>query len=148
MSDHKTFMGKAIDQAVLGLEEGGIPIGAVLVKNGVVIGVGRNRRVQKNSAILHAEMDCLENVGRLSFEDYKQCTMYSTLSPCSMCSGAIRLYGISKVVIGEHETFHGPEWFLEESGIQVINMDEDICRTMMTKFIKKNPKLWYEDIGL
>ena len=144
---HEKFMEEAIQQAKINLIDGGIPIGAILVKDGVIIGIGRNRRVQKQSVILHAEMDCLEDAGRLSANEYKKCILYSTLSPCSMCSGAVRLYGIPLVVIGEHETFHGPEWLLKESGTLVINLDNDECKELLTRFIKQNEALWNEDIG-
>jgi len=138
--NHLKFMQEAIKEAKKSLKQGGIPIGSVLVKENKIIGRGRNRRVQKKSAILHAEMDCLENAGRLSARDYKKCIFYSTLSPCEMCSGAIKLYKISVVVIGENETFKGP---LKK----FINLNLKECKVLMKNFIKKNLKLWNEDIG-
>lgn len=145
---HERFMKEAIKEARLGLKEGGIPIGSVLVKDNKIIGRGHNRRVQKKSSILHAEMDCLENAGRLKEKDYKKCTIYSTLSPCDMCSGAIVLYKIPKVIIGEDETFKGPEKYVKSKKITIINLNSKECKTMMKYFIKKNPKLWNEDIGV
>jgi cytosine deaminase len=144
---HKKFMKEAIKEARKGLKEGGIPIGAVLVKNGKIIGRGHNRRVQKKSAILHAEMDCLENAGRLKARDYRNCVLYSTLSPCDMCTGAVLLYKIPTVVIGENVTFKGPEGYSRKRGVKIINLDLDECRTMMTDFIREKPELWNEDIG-
>ncbi|MHA1480337.1 MAG: nucleoside deaminase [Candidatus Thorarchaeota archaeon] len=143
----KQFMNIAIEEARLGLKEGGIPIGSVLVIDGKVVGKGHNRRVQNNSAILHAEMDCLENAGRLKASDYKKATIYSTLSPCDMCSGAILLYGIPKIVIGENRTFKGPEEYTQSRGIEVVVLDDPECVEIMTKFIENNPELWNEDIG-
>ncbi len=140
------FLSEAIKEARKGLEEGGIPIGAVLVKGGKVIGRGHNRRVQKGSAILHAEMDCLENAGRLKAADYKKCELYSTLSPCPMCTGAILLYKIPVVVIGENKTFKGPENYSRKF-LELINMDLPECRNMMAEFISARPELWNEDIG-
>jgi cytosine deaminase len=140
------FMKEAVRQARLGVREGGIPIGAVLVKKGRIIGRGHNRRVQKGSAILHAEMDCLENAGRLSARDYKRCVIYSTLSPCAMCSGAIVLYRIPRVVIGENRTFKGPESYLRRHA-ELVNLDLPECKKMMDEFILRQPKLWNEDIG-
>lgn len=141
------FMQAAIDEAKKGLQEGGIPIGAVLVKDGEIIGRGHNRRVQNKSAILHAEMDCLENAGRLKADDYKKCTLYSTLSPCSMCTGAILLYKIPTVIIGENTTFKGPENYSKRHGVTLINFNLKECKELMGEFIKNNPKLWSEDIG-
>ena len=146
-SEMKQFMKIAIEEARLGLKEGGIPIGSVLVIDGKMVGKGHNRRVQKNSAILHAEMDCLENAGRLKASDYKKATIYSTLSPCDMCSGAIILYGIPKVVIGENRTFKGPEDYTQSRGIEVLVLDDPECVEIMTEFIENNPDLWNEDIG-
>jgi len=146
-SEIKQFMNIAIEEARLGLKEGGIPIGSVLVIDGKVVGKGHNRRVQNNSAILHAEMDCLENAGRLKASDYKKATIYSTLSPCDMCSGAILLYGIPKIVIGENRTFKGPEEYTQSRGIEVVVLDDPECVEIMTKFIENNPELWNEDIG-
>ena len=140
-------MQAAIEEAKKGLAEGGIPIGSVLVKDGKIIGRGHNRRVQKKSAILHAEMDCLENAGRLSARDYQQCTIYSTLSPCDMCSGTILLYKIPKVIIGENATFQGPESYSQSRGVKLINLDSAECKQLMADFIRKSPGLWNEDIG-
>ena len=145
---HYIFMKAAIAQAKKGLQEGGIPIGSVLVKGQTIIGHGHNRRVQKRSALLHAEMDCLENAGRLTAKDYARCTMYSTLSCCDMCSGAILLYKIPTVVIGENGTFKGPEKYLARRGVKIINLEVDECKRMMVDFIQKNPHLWSEDIGV
>ena len=141
------FMRVAIEEAKKGFSEGGIPIGSVLVCEGEIIGQGHNQRVQKQSAILHAEMDCLENAGRLTASDYKNSILYSTLSPCDMCSGTILLYGIPKVVIGENKTFKGPEEYLKSRGVELIIIDSDECKNLMDEFIKKNPELWNEDIG-
>jgi creatinine deaminase len=146
-SNHTKFMGIAIKEAKKGLTEGGIPIGGVLVKDGKVIGRGHNRRVQDGSAILHAEMDCLENAGRLKAKDYTECTLYSTLSPCDMCSGAVLLYKIPTVVIGENKTFKGPEKYLKKRGVKLINLNSEECKKLIADFIKNKPKLWNEDIG-
>lgn len=142
------YMAAAIAEARKGLAEGGIPIGSVLVLDGKIIGRGHNRRVQKNSAILHAEMDCLENAGRLKAADYSRCVIYSTLSPCDMCSGTVLLYKIPKVVIGENKTFHGPEAYVRSRGVEleVLNLAE--CVSLMEDFIAANPGLWDEDIGV
>lgn len=140
-------MKEAVKEAIKGLKRGGIPIGSVLVKDGKILGRGHNRRVQKKSAILHAEMDCLENAGRLKAKDYKQCTIYSTLSPCDMCAGAILLYKIPIIVIGENKTFKGPESYSKKRGVKIINLDDVECRKMMSDFIKKKSDLWNEDIG-
>jgi len=143
--DH--FMEAAIEQARLGYSEGGIPIGSVLVIDGEIVARGHNRRVQRGSAILHAEMDCIENAGRLSASDYRQSVIYSTLSPCSMCSGAILLYQIPKVVVGEHQTFQGPENYLRNQGVVVELTDSRECIELMKRFIQESPDLWNEDIG-
>jgi len=143
---HSRFMQAAIAEARKGLQEGGIPIGAVLVKDGKIIGRGHNRRVQKKSAILHAEMDCLENAGRLKAADYRKCVIYSTLSPCSMCTGAILLYKIPTVVMGENKTFKGPESYSKRF-VKLVNMDLTECKELMAGFIKVRPELWNEDIG-
>lgn len=143
--DH--FMGAAIEEAKKGLADGGIPIGSVLVIDGEIVGRGRNRRVQSGSAVLHAEMDCLENAGRLSAGDYQRATIYTTLSPCDMCSGAILLYKIPKVVIGENRSFQGPEAYLEARGVELALLDDDECYRLMRNFIRGNPTLWNEDIG-
>ena len=145
--DHLYFMKEAIREARKGLSEGGIPIGSVLVWDGKIIGRGHNRRVQESSTILHAEMDCLENAGRLKAKDYKKSVIYSTLSPCDMCSGAILLYKISVVVTGENETFKGPEAYSKKRGVRFINLDLPECKKMMKDFIAAKPRLWNEDIG-
>jgi len=141
------FMMAAIEEALKGLDEGGIPIGSVLVHNGNIIGRGHNRRVQKNSVILHAEMDALENAGRLTAATYKDCTLYTTLSPCPMCSGAILLYGIPKIVIGENQTFMGSESLLKANNMEVIVENSRECIEIMQQFILEHPDLWNEDIG-
>ena len=142
------FMMAAIQEAEKGLKEGGIPIGSVLVHRGRVIGRGHNRRIQKNSSVLHGEMDALENAGRLAASVYRECVIYTTLSPCSMCSGAILLYGIPKVVIGENRTFLGEEDLLRSRGVSLLVLEDDTCIRIMTDFIRANPKLWNEDIGV
>ena len=141
------FLEAAIVEAKKGLEEGGIPIGSVLVIEGRIAGRGHNRRVQKGSAVLHAEMDCLENAGRRSASDYRRATLYSTLSPCDMCSGAILLYGIPNVIVGENRTFQGPEDYVRSRGVQVTVVDNAECRELMERFIREHPELWNEDIG-
>jgi len=141
------FLKAAIDEAKAGLAEGGIPIGSVLVIDGRIAGRGHNRRVQKGSAILHAEMDCLENAGRLKASDYRRSVLYSTLSPCDMCSGTVLLYGIPRVVIGENRTFRGPEDYVRYRGVGLVIVDNAECRDLMTAFIEKHPELWNEDIG-
>ncbi len=141
------FMRAAIEEAKKGLAEGGIPIGAVLVIDGEIVGRGHNRRVQKGSAILHAEMDALENAGRLSPAEYRRATMYTTLSPCDMCSGAILLYKIPRVVIGENVTFKGPEEYLKSRGVTLEVLNAPECIDMMKEFIAARPELWNEDIG-
>ncbi len=145
--DANKFLKEAILEAKKGLDEGGIPIGSVLVHNGIIVGKGHNRRVQKGSAILHGEMDAIENSGRKSASFYRACEIYTTLSPCAMCTGAILLYGIPKVIIGENQTFLGGETLLKSRGVEVIVMDDDTCKKMMTDFIKAQPQLWNEDIG-
>jgi creatinine deaminase len=142
------FMAAAIEEARLGLQEGGIPIGSVIVYKGSIIGRGHNRRVQQGSVILHGEMDALENAGRQTADVYSKCTLYTTLSPCPMCSGAIRLYGIPKVVIGENKTFLGDEEVLKANGVELVVLQEKVCIEMMAEFIKNNPDLWNEDIGV
>jgi cytosine deaminase len=143
-----TFFLEAIKEAELGIAEGGIPIGSVLVYNGKIIGRGHNRRVQKGSVILHGEMDALENAGRQPASIYKQSVLYTTLSPCSMCSGTILLYGIPKVIIGENKTFMGNESLLKENGVEVIVLDNKKCKELMNAFIAEKPELWNEDIGV
>lgn len=145
MSD--PFMQAAIEEARKGLAAGGIPIGSVLVIDGEIVGRGHNQRVQKGSCVLHAEMDCLENAGRLTAADYARATIYSTLSPCDMCSGAILLYGISHVVVGENVTFQGPEAHVKQRGVKVTVLNDPECIDMMRDFIDNNPALWNEDIG-
>lgn len=141
------FLQAAIEEARIGFAEGGIPIGSVLVIDGKIIGRGHNRRVQKGSAILHAEMDCLENAGRLTAADYNRAVLYSTLSPCDMCSGAILLYKIPKVIVGANITFKGPEDYLRSRGVEVEILNDKTCINLMKEFIKNKPKLWNEDIG-
>ena len=141
------FLAAAIEEARAGLAEGGIPIGSVLVIGGDIVGRGHNRRVQKGSAILHAEMDALENAGRLTAADYRRATLYSTLSPCDMCSGATLLYGIPRVIVGENRTFRGPEDLLRSRGVQLEIVQDPDCIGMMESFIRNHPSLWYEDIG-
>ena len=141
------FMQAALAQARQGLAEGGIPIGSVLVLDGKVVGQGHNRRVQEGSAILHAEMDCLEKAGRLRAADYARSVLYSTLSPCDMCSGAALLYGIPKVVIGENQTFQGPEEYLRSRGVELVILNDAECIQLMQDFIAAEPGLWNEDIG-
>lgn len=141
-------MRAAIAEAELGLKEGGIPIGSVLVHNGRIIGRGHNRRVQKGSAVLHGEMDALENAGRQAAAVYRESVIYTTLSPCAMCSGAILLYGIRHVIVGENQTFMGEELLLRERGVRVDVLQDRTCIRLMTNFIEAHPQLWYEDIGV
>lgn len=141
------FMQMAIDEAKLGLAEGGIPIGSVLVHDGVAIGKGHNRRIQAGSCVLHGEMDALENAGRQSAKIYKESVLYTTLSPCSMCSGAIVLYGIPRVVIAENQTFMGEESWLNSKGVELAVLQDETCIKLMRDFIQSNPELWNEDIG-
>lgn len=141
------FLEAAIEEAKQGYSEGGIPIGSVLVHNNKIIGRGHNKRVQDGSVVLHGEMDALENAGRQKASVYRECTLYTTLSPCSMCSGTILLYGIPKVVIGENKTFMGEEELLKSRGVEVIVENDEECFNLMTRFIKENPELWNEDIG-
>jgi cytosine deaminase len=141
------YLRLAIDEARRGLEEGGIPIGSVLVIDGEAVGRGHNRRVQKGSAILHAEMDCLENAGRLRPAEYRRAVLYSTLSPCDMCSGTALLYCIPRIVIGENRTFQGPEAYVRSRGVALEVIDDAECFQLMQEFIAAHPELWYEDIG-
>lgn len=141
------FLLAAIEEAKRGRDEGGIPIGSVLVIDGKIVGRGHNQRVQKGSAVLHAEMDCLENAGRLSASDYRRATLYSTLSPCDMCSGTVLLYGIPRVVIGESRTFRGPEDYVRSRGVELVIVDDVTCGQLMEVFIREHPELWNEDIG-
>jgi creatinine deaminase len=145
MKNH--FIQAAIEEARQGLREGGIPIGSVLVIDDDIAARGHNQRVQKGSVVLHAEMDCLENKGRTTALDYSRSVLYSTLSPCDMCSGAILLYGIPKVVIGENRTFRGPEDYLRSRGVEIQVLDDETCFRLMADFIRDNPALWNEDIG-
>ena len=145
--DDRRFMQAAIDEAKLGLAEGGIPIGSVLVIDGTIVGRGHNRRVQQGSPVLHAEMDCLENAGRLKPAEYRRATLYSTLSPCDMCSGAALLYEIPRIVLGENRTFRGPEDYVRSRGVELVNFDSEDCRRMMADFERDHPGLWLEDIG-
>ena len=141
------FMEAAIEEARKGLDEGGIPIGSVIVHNGKIIGKGHNRRVQKGSAVLHGEMDALENSGRQPASVYRECVLYTTLSPCSMCSGAILLYNIPKVIIGENKTFLGEEELLKSRGVKIEVLQNPECIDLMAEFIFSNPDIWNEDIG-
>jgi len=141
------FLAAAISEARAGLAEGGIPIGSVLVIASKIVGRGHNRRVQRSSPILHAEMDCLESAGRLRAEEYRRATLYTTLSPCDMCTGAALLYGIPRVVIGENRTFRGAEDYLRSRGVALEIVDDPACVRMMQDFIRQHPELWNEDIG-
>ncbi|WP_341215890.1 nucleoside deaminase [uncultured Wocania sp.] len=141
------FLEAAIEEAKKGLREGGIPIGSVITYKGKIIGRGHNKRIQNGSVVLHGEMDAFENAGRQPANVYKGCTLYTTLSPCSMCSGAILLYGIPKVVIGENKTFLGDEALLKSRGVAVEVVSNKVCIDLMESFIFKNPELWNEDIG-
>ena len=138
-------MQAAIDEAKKGLEEGGIPIGSVLVKDDIIIGKGHNKRVQENDPVIHAEIDCLRNAGRIGI--YKDTILYSTLMPCYLCAGASVQFGIKKIIVGESETFTGAVEFMELHGIEVINLNLEECKILMREFIAKYPELWYEDIG-
>jgi len=147
MDARNSFLQAAIDEARQGLAEGGIPIGSVIVRQGVIIGRGHNRRVQKDSAILHGEMDAFENAGRQPASVYRESVLYTTLSPCAMCSGAILLYGIPKVVVGENQTFTGEEDLLRSRGVVVEVLQDAACSDLMRQFIANRPELWNEDIG-
>jgi cytosine/creatinine deaminase len=142
------FMEAAIEEARLGLAERGIPIGSVLVIDGRIVGRGHNRRVQRGSAILHAETDCIENSGRLTARDYQRSVLYSTLSPCDMCSGTALLYKIPRIVIGENRTFRGPEDYVRSRGVRLEILQDPECIALMEEFIKARPDLWSEDIGM
>ena len=146
-ADDLAFMQLAIEQARIGRDEGGVPIGGVLVADGKVVGAGHNRRVQQNSAIRHGETDALENAGRQPASVYRRSTMYTTLSPCDMCTGAILLYGIPRVVMGENRTFVGGEDLLRSRGVEVVNLDSEECKALMDAFIEAHPDIWNEDIG-
>ena len=141
------FMDAAVAEARLGMEEGGIPIGSVLVHDGKILGRGHNRRVQRGSATLHGEMDALENAGRQPAAVYRECTLYTTLSPCAMCSGAILLYGIPRVVIGENRSFLGEEELLRSRGVELTVLDDARCIELMERMMRERPELWNEDIG-
>ncbi len=142
-----SFLDTAIAAAVQGRSTGGIPIGSVLVVDGEIVGRGHNQRVQKGSVVLHAEMDCLENAGRMAAAAYQRATIYSTLSPCAMCTGAILLYGIPRLVVGENQTFKGPQHLLEAEGVEVTLVNDERCINLMLEFIAAEPGLWNEDIG-
>ena len=142
------FFEEAVNQAKIGLQEGGIPIGSVIVHDNKILGKGHNKRIQEGSVVLHGEMDALENAGRQKAAVYKESVLYTTLSPCPMCSGTIILYGIPKVVVGENKTFLGEEDLLRSKGVEVIVLNDEECIDMMTKFINEKPQLWNEDIGV
>lgn len=142
------FITAAIAEAKKGLAEGGIPIGSVIVYDDSILGSGHNKRIQQNSVVLHAEMDAFENAGRQPASVYRKCTLYTTLSPCPMCTGAILLYGIPKVVIGENKSFQGSEALLRENGVEVIVLNNPECRDLMQAFMHDKPELWNEDIGV
>jgi len=144
---HKIFMNEALAEARAGLAEGGIPIGSILVRNGEIVARGRNRRIQLNSPILHAEMSCLDAAGRQPAAFFHDCTLYTTLSPCSMCAGAIRFYGIPRVVIGENRIYHGDEALLRASSIDVDVLDSHECREILENYIRENPLVWQENIA-
>jgi len=145
---HKKYMKEAYYEAQKGLQEGGIPIGSILVIDDKIVGRGHNRRIQKGSVTLHGEMDCLENAGRLTSSFYSKATLYTTLSPCSMCSGAILLYKIPKLIIGENINFLGEERLLNERGVEIVTLNDEDCIKIMSEFIKEKPELWNEDIGV
>ncbi|MEI7927746.1 MAG: nucleoside deaminase [Verrucomicrobiales bacterium] len=140
-------MQAAIDEAQAGFDEGGIPIGSVIVRDGLILGRGHNRRMQEGNPVLHGEMDALQNAGRLPAHIYRECTLYTTLSPCPMCSGAILLYGIPRVVIGENKTFLGEEELLKSRGVDLTVLDDPRCVKLMADFIRAHPEEWNEDIG-
>lgn len=142
------FLAAAIEEAKQGLAEGGIPIGSVLVLNDRIIGRGHNRRIQKGSPILHAEMDCFENAGRLTAAQYRECRLYSTLSPCDMCSGASLLYQIPQIIVGENKSFQGPESYVLSRGVDLQIVNDPTCIEMMQEFIRTHPEIWNEDIGV
>ena len=148
MDSDLSYIKLAVEQARIGLDEGGVPVGAALVVDGEVLGVGRNRRVQQGSVIRHGETDCLENVGRLPASTYHRSTLYTTLSPCQMCAGTILLYGIPRVVIGENRTFEASEAWLRSQGVDVVVLDLEECVDLMTQFIAVSPEVWNEDIGV
>ena len=147
MAGGDPFLRAAIEEARAGLAEGGIPIGSVLVLDGRIVGRGHNRRVQQGSAVLHAEIDCLRDAGRLKPAEYRRAVLYSTLSPCDMCSGAVLLYKIPVVVVGENRTFRGPEDYVRSRGVEVRVADDAECRELLERFIAERPEVWGEDIG-
>jgi cytosine deaminase len=147
MDRDRQFLDEAVAEAERGGDEGGIPIGSVLVVDGEIVGRGHNRRVQEGSAILHAEMDAIERAGRLPASTYRRATLYSTLSPCEMCSGAVLLYGIPRIVVGENRAFRGPEDHVRSRGVDVVVVDDARCVALMEEFITEHPDLWNEDIG-
>ena len=146
--DDRRGLDVAIEQARLGRDEGGIPIGSSLMIDGEIVGRGRNRRVQRGSAVLHGETDCLENAGRLPASAYRRSTLYTTLSPCDMCSGAALLFGIPKIIVGENQTFQGPEEYVRSRGVELMILREQACIDLMQEFITQFPDLWNEDIGV
>ena len=146
MTNDDYFMGEAIIEAQKSLDEGGLPIGAVIVKDGEIISRGHNRLIQKSSVVLHAEMDAIENAGRLNYEDYTKCTIYTTLSPCPMCSGAIILYNIPKVVRGENTTLMGAENFLQDNDVEVVVLNNLKCKDLFLKFVEDNPGVWEDEL--
>jgi cytosine deaminase len=146
--EQQVFMDAAIEEAIKGRDEGGIPIGSVVVIDNQVVGRGHNRRVQRHSAILHAEMDAIENAGRLTSKEYARATLYSTLSPCDMCSGMALLYKIRRIVIGENKTFQGPEQYVRQRGVEITLVNDPRCVELMREFIERQPTLWNEDIGV
>ncbi len=148
MGEDRRYLDLALQEALKSRDEGGIPVGAALVVDDTVLGVGHNQRVQMGSVIRHGETDCLENIGRLPAPTYRRSTLYTTLSPCPMCTGTILLYGIGRVVIGESTTFRGPEELLLDAGVEVVQMNDVRCIAMMTDFVCEHPELWNEDIGV
>lgn len=144
---HQKFMEEAIKEAEISLKEGGLPIGAVLVKENQIISRGHNRLIQKDSSILHAEMDAIENAGRLNHEDYQKCTLYTTLSPCPMCSGAVILYNIPRVVIGDNQTLMGAEKLLEDNDVDIIVLNDDKCKELFEDFVNNNPGIWEKELA-
>ena len=144
---HQKFMEEAIKEAEISSKEGGLPIGAVLVKENQIISRGHNRLIQKDSAILHAELDAIENAGRLNHEDYQKCTLYTTLSPCPMCSGAVILYNIPRVVIGDNQTLMGAEKLLKDNDVEIIVLNDDKCKELFENFVNKNPGVWEKELA-
>lgn len=144
---HQKFMEEAIKEAEISSKEGGLPIGAVLVRENQIISRGHNRLIQKDSSILHAEMDAIENAGRLNHEDYQKCTLYTTLSPCPMCSGAVILYNIPRVVIGDNQTLMGAEKLLKDNDVEIIVLNNDKCKELFEDFVKENPGIWEKELA-